>query len=235
MDHLLAFLGLDPDPGLVDRSLKTGHGRGRSDYKVDFTAEIGLSSIGRGARLPKSLFPAQIQRINQLLDELDYPSLASAWEGDLAGLLGLSNSRAEDQASQGRLDALADLLSDGLAAVRAAEGLLPPLMDIVISSGGRQQGILRLDPESGVTARRPLIDLRDATVRILCFEDVLLQVAAGDVDFAQALYDGQICLESEQRADARPIATRPEMKALMTLVRAGATREPATIASPIMA
>ena len=235
MDGLVAFLGLQPDPGLVGRSLRTGHGRGRSDYKVDFRAEIGPSSIGRGALLPKSLLPAQIQRINQLLGELDYPSLASAWEGDLAGLLGLSNSPADDETSKRRLEELTDLLSNGLAAVKAKDGFLPPLMDITFSSGGRRQGTLRLDPESGVTALPSLSNAEDAPLRILCFDDVLLRVAAGDIDFAQALYDGQICLESEQRADARPIATRPDMKALMTLVRAGTTKEQARIASPIVA
>lgn len=223
MDHLAAFLGLDLDPGLVERSLKTKHGRGRSDYKIDFSGEISPSSIGRGALLPKSLFPAQVQRIDQLLGELDYPCLASAWEGDLASLLGLSSSLNEDGASQCRLGVVTDLLSKGLATVKSAGGALPPVMDIAFSSGGRRQGTLRLDPESGITASHLPKDAGDAAVLILCFDDILLQVAAGDVDFAQALYDGQICVESERRADARPIATRPDMKALMTLVRAGAS------------
>ena len=59
-NQLVEFLGLDPDPGLVERSLKSKHGRGPSDYKIDFAADIGPSSIGRGARLPKSLFPPQV-------------------------------------------------------------------------------------------------------------------------------------------------------------------------------
>jgi hypothetical protein len=222
MDHLTAFLGLDPDPGLVDRSLKTRHGRGRSDYKIDFAAEISPSSIGRGALLPKSLYPAQVERINSLLEELDYPCLASAWDGNLAGLLGLTSSLTEDGESQRRLDVLTNLLSKGQAAVKSAGGVLPPLMDIAFSSGGRRQGTIRLDPASGVTAAHQVTSSGDAAVRVLCFDDILLRVAAGDIDFAQALYDGQICLESEHRADARPVATRPDMKALMTLVRAGA-------------
>jgi hypothetical protein len=96
----------------------------------------------------------------------------------------------------------------------------PPLMEIALSSSGRHEGTVRLDPESGVTASHLPMSSQDGATRVLCFDDVLLRVAAGEIDFAQALYDGQICLETEHRADAKPVATRPDMKALMTLIRA---------------
>jgi len=39
------------------------------------------------AALPEHLAPVQVERINELCAELDYPDLAAAWRGDLGSLL----------------------------------------------------------------------------------------------------------------------------------------------------
>ena len=81
--QLMEFLELEPDDGQVERALQTDHGRGPGDYKIDFTGSISADSIESGVDAAQTLLPAQVARINELLAELDYPTLEDAWRATL--------------------------------------------------------------------------------------------------------------------------------------------------------
>src|SRR5205085_8635950 len=90
---LFEVLEVTQDDGVIERAFASDHGRGPGDYKIDYTGAISVDSIGRGAALPEHLAPQQVERINELLAQLDYPELAAAWRGDLGSLLGLKHAR----------------------------------------------------------------------------------------------------------------------------------------------
>ena len=232
LDGLLDFLGLDPSRGLVEAALQTSHGRGPGDYKVDYADSISSDSLGRGSRLPRSLLPTQIERINRLLTELDYPCLEHAWDGDLRQLLalGLTEPDAAVKGTRRLAEDVERVLSHGLASLRAL-GTKPPRIDLALRTAGSAEVVLRINAESGVTRADPAARPDQESLRIVCFDDILLHVAANRTNLAQALFDGDVrCGESSQ-VNAKPTATRPELQSLVAILHAGRPALAATVGS----
>jgi hypothetical protein len=219
VEQLLDFLDLSPDEGLVDRTFQSEHGRGPGDYKIDFTGSINADSIGRGSRLPKLLLPGQADRINALLAELDYPALDDAWDGDLAALIGLkrvtqSRERQEEDKETTRL--LVDLLNHGIEARQNDRRAMPPIALYLRREAGTDDVIL-LDSEGGARLADAGVANDSKGVQVRSLGDVLLKVATGDVNLAQAVHDGDIRIES----GGKPPLVQEVMKILGRLLRAG--------------
>lgn len=220
MSQLLDFLGLEADNGLIERAFDSEHGRGPGDYKVDYTGTINVDSIGRGTRLPHNLQPGQVEKIDELLVELDYPSLETVWRGDLASLLGLKNvveTRSRDQQDDLVAARVAEVLSRGLASLTAsrAASLLP--LEIIVHGRTGDETRIGVDVGRDVVAGG-LVGV-DTPVRIHCQEDVLLKVAAGEVNLAQTTQDGDVRLDVDPGRDGRRGGAL--MKAFAALLRAG--------------
>jgi protein-tyrosine sulfotransferase len=88
------FLELGYDKKLIERTFIAEHASGAGDIKIDFTRAISTESIGRGSAVPQRLTRGQVEEINTLLAQLDYPSLEIAWNGHLADSLGLRPAEA---------------------------------------------------------------------------------------------------------------------------------------------
>ena len=149
LEQLVGCLGLAPEADLIERAFSADHGRGPGDYKIDYTGSINANSIGRGSMLPKSFSPAQLKRIDELLVELDYPSLEAGWRGDLVDLLGLkrvADGRAAHEQDERASRSLISLLCAGVEAVRRDGGAFPHRWPSpsVVRAGGRRW--LRSDP-----------------------------------------------------------------------------------------
>jgi hypothetical protein len=227
MSDLLALLGLPYLDGMVDRAFESDHAMGPGDYKIDFTRSVGTSSVGRGATLPELLRPEQVQRMDELLAELDYPSLEAARRGNLPALLGLKAGASASAAGAADLSRqLAERLTAGLADRRRQKKAIPPGFDLVIRDDAGEERVVRVDRDSGVTVVGALDpgDGNAARPRVLCHGDALLKVAAGERNLAQVLHDGLVRIDRDE-ARGRPRASRDMLSGLDSLLRAGRSGE----------
>jgi hypothetical protein len=220
---LFELLDVEPDGAVIERTFSSDHGRGPGDYKIDYTGAISVESIGRGSGLPEHLAAQQVERINELLAELDYPDLAAAWRGDLAELLGLR--QAKKPAADGRqiADSITQLLSrpgDG-EPLEVHRDALP--FELVIARAGRgEPGRVLIDADAGAAVLNGRPDAGRPRVR--CLGDVVLRVAAGQTTFGKAVHDGEIRVERESVGDEDGEDRRPHeiLAALSALIRAHA-------------
>jgi Sulfotransferase family len=224
VSDLLAFLGLPYVEGMVDRAFEGDHAIGPGDYKIDFTRSVGTGSVGRGSTLPELLRPEQVQRMDELLTELDYPALEAARRGNLATLLGLKTSASRSAARAADLSReLAGKLTAGLAGRCRQEKAIPLGFELIVRDDAGEEQVVVVDWESGVTvvdgggpgdgdARRP---------RVLCYGDALLKVAAGERNLAQALHDGLVRVERDESQAGRLRAHKDVLSGLDSLLRAG--------------
>ncbi|MDJ0762341.1 MAG: sulfotransferase [Myxococcota bacterium] len=75
---LLAFLGVDWDPDIVERVFRQHHDQGGGDLKIRYTSGFRRDSIGRGGDIPFwSIPPDRLEQMNKLLEMLDYPLISS--------------------------------------------------------------------------------------------------------------------------------------------------------------
>jgi hypothetical protein len=225
MSQLLEFLDLEADDGLIERTFDSDHGRGPGDYKIDYTGSVNFESIGRGSRLPHNLMAGQVERIDELLAELDYPSLDSVWKGDLASLLGLKHvvdSRSMEQPDDLLASRIAEIVKRGVAAVSAdrLECLLP--LEIVVHGRTGDESRIGVDSSGDVTTSGLVGESKP--VRVHCQEDILLKVSVGEINLAQATQDGAVRIELDPETNRRRGAQL--MKALAALVRAGSNDPP---------
>jgi hypothetical protein len=219
LTDLLEFLDLAPDDTLVDRTFDVEHGHGPGDYKIDFTRSIRADSIGRGATIPQLLGPNQIERMNELLAALDYPSLEAGWRGNLAGMLGLKSARD----TTGEAQRIASEVAAALASRPPVD--IPPNhkplfpMHVVIRAGAGGDASLVIGEDGSVVEveeRGP-----DAPERptIRCSGDVLLRILGGEITVGQAIHDGRVRYETgsdEQPApDGRPRRTLAAFAAVL--------------------
>ncbi len=206
LTDLLAFLDLEPDGTLVDRTFDVEHGHGPGDYKIDFTRTITADSIGRGATIPQLLGANQVAQMNELLAALDYPSLEAGWRGNLAAMLGLKSAGDTAQEAQRIASDVAALL-----AARPAVDVAPPHtqflpLDVVIRAGAGEDAWLVAGPDGRVVQADggPEPDAA-ARPKIRCSGDVLLRILDGEVTLGQAIHDGRVRYETDTPGpDARP-------------------------------
>jgi hypothetical protein len=224
VSDLVTFLGLPYVDGMVERAFESTHAMGPGDYKIDFTRSVGTSSVGRGSTLPELLPPEQIQRLDELLAELDYPALEAARRGNLAALLGVkttassSAARATDLSRQ-----LAKRLTAGLDDRRRQKKAMPPAFELIIRDDTGEEEILLVDQESGVTvvADPEPGDGQARPPRVLCHGDALLKVAAGERNLAQVLHDGLVRVDRGEAQGGRLRAGKDVLSGLDSLLRAG--------------
>ncbi|TDR45083.1 SCP-2 sterol transfer family protein [Tahibacter aquaticus] len=78
---LLQFLGMSPDPGLVERIFAISHQGGPGDSNIVFTRRIEQGGVGKGKAIPLRQIPAeQLQRANVLLARLGYAPIGPDWD-----------------------------------------------------------------------------------------------------------------------------------------------------------
>jgi hypothetical protein len=223
LSGLLEFLGLPFDNGIVERAFENDHAMGPGDYKIDFTRSVRIDSVGRGSALPWLLRPEQVKRIDELLAELDYPSLESARRGNLAALLGLNQATRASAASTADLtQQIAERLSAGLAAA-GRPGATQPVFELIVrGNSGEEQAVL-VDQEQGVrVVGAP--GSRAGTVgppRVLCYGDALLKVASGERNLAEVMHDGLVTIELNGSTGRQLRARRDLLSGLNSLLCAG--------------
>jgi len=80
LPRLLEFIGVEPDPELMERVFRTSHQDGPGDANIQFSRRVETGSVGRGSTIPVRLLePALLERINALLEALDYPCIGPDW------------------------------------------------------------------------------------------------------------------------------------------------------------
>lgn len=221
LSDLLAFLGVPAADRMVEQAFERDHAVGPGDYKIDFTRSVSNDSVGRGSTLPELLGPQQIERMNELLAELDYPSLDAVRRGSLPALLGLTRAGNDSAASAAELARrLTERLSAGLAARRHQGKTPPPAFELTIrDDSGAEQTVL-VD-EAGVSAVNPSGGGNgdSGRPRVLCHGDALLKVADGQRNLAQVLHDGRVRIERNGAASGRLRSNRDLLSGLDGLLR----------------
>lgn len=224
LSGLFEFLDVAPDEDVVKRAFSSEHSRGPGDYKIDYTGSIGVDSVGRGSSLPEHIAEAQIQRIDELLAELDYPSLAAARRGDLATLLGLKHAGQVQDASAELVKSTIALLS-GRAPARphlttGPQPILP--IELLLRGRGGEEPVLAINVDG--TVARVEGDGADSSAprpRVRCVGDVLLRISSGETPFAQAVHDGEIRVEQGNASESQPPVQPHKVLALLAgLLRA---------------
>jgi hypothetical protein len=203
LSDLLAFIGLPAEEGLVERAFESRHAMGPGDYKINFTRSVGTDSVGRGSTLPDLLRPEQVTRMNELLAELDYPSIEAAREGSLASLLGLRQAAHGTAVGAAELTRrLAERLSAGLARRRAGEP--GPAFELLVRDETGAEQVIVVDGGGVAVTGAPRADAGEpAAVRVVCHGDALLRVASGERNLAQVLHDGLVRIERNGPATGR--------------------------------
>ncbi len=233
LKDLFRFIGVRHDARTVKacirKALASEHSTGPGDYKIDFTTTISRSSIGRGSLLPRMLAPQQVEAIDNLLAELDYPSLEAAWAGDLAKLVGLrpevDGGGRSSSALEMVLQRLTGVLEAGLKAhsLRGDEASVLPLDLVVIAPDGRHR--LLTVSQSGVTdAGSPDSTDRTSQIRLRCSLDGVEDALDGRSNLAQLMHDGRLRAEAGAGAEERRsdrLKGRRAMLVLSDLVTAG--------------
>jgi Sulfotransferase family len=226
LSGLFALLGVPDDETVIERTFSSEHGHGPGDYKIDFTGSISVESIGRGSALPEHLAPQQVERINELLAELDYPELAAAWRGDLAALLGMKQAKKPTADGRRIAERVVALLSQpGESGPVAAHRDAMPFELVIARAGRGEPGRVLIDAQAGAALLNGVPqpdELRRPRVR--CLGDVVLRVAGGEITFGKAVHDGEIRVENESVADREDDDRRPHevLAALAALIRAHA-------------
>jgi len=221
---LFEFLDVPSDEAVVERMFEREHGAGPGDYKIDFTHSIKADSIGRGCSIPRSLLgEAQIKRIDEVLAELDYPPLESAWRGDLGGLIGLKRIKTPARSSRQIAEDLAAVLARRSPALSDAHRRALP-MEVVIRAPADGDVSLLIDEDGrgSVMATDGGTGGEDRP-RVRSAGDVLLRVAAGDLTLAQAMQDGQVVVEQGNAGNGAAVERpRRYLVALGALLRSDA-------------
>jgi hypothetical protein len=236
LGSLLEFMEVSSDEKIIERMFESEHGAGPGDYKIDFTHSISADSIGRGTSLPQNMLgEPQIKRINEILAELDYPALETAWRGNLGNLIGLKRASPVHKGSREIADDLAAFLAERSSALAEMHRRALPI-EVVIQTHAEQDVSVLIDEEGHGTVaegNRAADGNRDgegdgdgvsngSRPRIRSTGDVLLRVAAGELTLAHAMHDGQVVIE---RSDGTNMAAteRPRrfLVALGALLRSG--------------
>ncbi len=217
MRDLLDFIGVGYDEGLIERTFGGEHGAGPGDYKIDFTHGVAVGSIGRGSSLPELLAPHQVERIDELLAALDYPSLAAARGGRLPALLGVKSQSGGDATATARK--IAKLLdgNERAASFDRHRSLLP--IELVIELPGSQATVVI--SQDGASAHKGVQDAGPGVRRVRCKGDGLLDVASGRLNLAQLMHEGAVRLEREASSERAPGQPTPRavFAALDSLLR----------------
>ncbi|HEU4833568.1 MAG TPA: sulfotransferase [Pyrinomonadaceae bacterium] len=81
LEALFAFLGVEWNPAILETVFSTKHDVGNGDMKTAYSENIAQSSIGKGSNLSRANIPPHIvDRMNQILAELDYPVVGPDWD-----------------------------------------------------------------------------------------------------------------------------------------------------------
>lgn len=220
--RVFELLQVAPDPDVLTRVFEGEHGEGPGDYKIDFTGSINVTSIGRGATLPDTMAPVQVERIDEILAELDYPSLAAGRRGQLAALLGL---RHASQLGAG----VDELLSTITAALtrRSVDELgdgfrrFFPLA-LVLRTGAIDPSVLVIDGDGVRLLEGAAGSVNGGSAhRVRATGDVLLRVIEGKMPFAQAVHERHIVVEQHETSGEDPQRELPRrvLAALAALIR----------------
>jgi hypothetical protein len=225
MGALFELLGVASDERVIERAFARDHGRGPGDYKIDFTGAISIDSIGRGSALPEHLAPQQVERINELLAELDYPELAAAWRGDLGQLMGLKHAGKAVADGQLIAKSIVELLSKRPPSelIEAHRHTLP--FELVIArTGTGEPGRVLIDTDASAALLNGATAPSAPRPRVRCAGDVVLRVASGQVKFGNAVRDGEIRLEPDSVEEPDESERRPHevLATLAALIRAQA-------------
>jgi len=81
LEPMFDFLEVARDPTIAEKVFQVEHDPGWSDGKVQFSGKINTNSIGKGSTLSRETIPDHLlARMNQLLEELDYPIIGENWD-----------------------------------------------------------------------------------------------------------------------------------------------------------
>jgi len=223
LKQLFEFLDVPADDNVIERVFRSEHGQGPGDYKIDFSGSIAVDSIGRGATLPEHMGEAQIKRINELLAELDYPTLDAGRRGSLGALLGLKRTARAGDAGRETADWLVRRLED-----RGSDALDDSLLEtlpitLVMRHGNGEQTVVIV----GEDGKAAIVDETESQTgggaRVRCTGDVLLRVVEGEITFARAVHESLIRVEvGDTPAEERPRRPHRMLATLAALIRADA-------------
>lgn len=222
LSDLLDFLELPSDSRIIEQAFQGNHAIGPGDYKIDFTRSVKIDSVGRGSTLPWLLGPDQVERIDELLAELDYPALDSARRGNLATLLGLKRAANTGTATTAELTRqMVALLSAGLAAGQTETA--QPSFELIVHGDTGEEQVVLVDPEHGVTMTGPRGSSKPDSTRpqVLCYGDALLKVAWGERNLAQVLHDGLVRIEMDGPSRPHLRGHRDLLSGLHSLLQGG--------------
>lgn len=79
LNQLFAFLGVDWDESLLNEIFSVRHDPGPGDIKISFEKHIHKNSVGKGSTILGSHLSNMRERVNLLLEELEYSIVGQDW------------------------------------------------------------------------------------------------------------------------------------------------------------
>ena len=225
--ELCDFLGLSIDDELVTRMFSREHGRGPGDYKI--TSPVASAPTGR-PRLDPS--PCSCWHRSPRSTRCAPTSTTPRWKRP-GGATCPRAHRVEDAVDRRhgrRTEALGSqvhaLLSERTAAMRGAGDRTFTPMDFVVRIRDVDALTIGLDATGSVTSEpsAPSGTHPSTRPRVFTEGDVLVEIAAGTVNLAQAALDGRVRVSVPEAADGPPQPTvRQVMVAIGELLRPSGT------------
>jgi protein-tyrosine sulfotransferase len=101
LQAMFEFLGVDWDASLIDAVFKSQHDQGPGDKKVVYSKQIYTRYIGMGSGVSRRLLSREVlQKVNAMLEELEYPVIGPDWDTSPSPYLALTARERENESEQ---------------------------------------------------------------------------------------------------------------------------------------
>jgi protein-tyrosine sulfotransferase len=101
LQAMFEFLGVEWDESLIDAVFKSRHDQGPGDKKVMYSKKIYTKYIGMGSSVSRRYLSSEVlEKVNSLLDELDYPIIGPDWNTAPSPYLAMTAREEESEAAK---------------------------------------------------------------------------------------------------------------------------------------
>lgn len=200
LEPLFAFLGVEWDPALLETVFSTRHDVGNGDTKTAYSVNIVQNSIGKGSNLSRANIPPHIlDRMNQLLEQLDYPVVGPDWDSSPSPYIQLHRTEAKGRAPEmpQKTSSVEEVFTTYVPRrLEERKDKLPQINAIckfVVS--GNDSGVWRVD----LTGNGNNVTATDGTAHctVMIVDRDLLGMVSGKVNPGEAYLQGKVRIDGD--------------------------------------
>jgi protein-tyrosine sulfotransferase len=197
MNRVFEFIGVDWSEELLDATFSAPHDHDSGDIKILFTREIHQNSIGKGSTIAvRSLTDELRQKMNHLLERLDYPLVGPDWGQSESPYL-KAFTRESDTGKRRTVADIAEVFENFFP--RRLKTRTQPFRQIkgickfIVTGDGPGSWAVDLNAPDGEI--RPASEEADCTITIT--RNDLIEMVNGELNPAEAFIHGRVRLAGD--------------------------------------